>query len=327
MHDLADNATASEPGIATPIGPTARLILLTNLVAEVGIILTGGLVRLTGSGLGCPTWPDCTDGNLVPVTGQPEGLHSLIEFGNRLLTSVVLIAAVAALLAVLRPSLARRFGRPWGTPGTARKSLVGFASLVLVGIFCQALLGGLTVLLDLNPVTVAAHFLLSIAMVAAAFNLYRRAGDPGDQPMTIVVRPELRVLSIVLVVVALLVLALGTVVTGTGPHSGDAEKAARFALDPRTISWLHSDVVLLFIGLVLTFTFAAKLTEAPRAAFRAGVLLVAACATQAFIGYLQYFTGVPEGLVAFHLLGACLVWLATLNVLLSCRTRGVPTVA
>ncbi|MEO8329079.1 MAG: COX15/CtaA family protein [Candidatus Nanopelagicales bacterium] len=325
MPDLTSDRRPSDspyPGAATALGKTARRILLASLIAEVGIIVTGGLVRLTGSGLGCPRWPECSTGNLVPVTDQAEGLHSLIEFGNRLLTSVVFITAVAALLAVLRPALARRFGGPWGTPGLARKPLIVLAVLVLVGIVCQALLGGLTVLTELNPATVAAHFLLSIAMVAAAFVLYRRALEPADAPISITVRRELRLLAQALVVVAILVLLLGTIVTGSGPHSGDAEKAARFALDVRTMSWLHSDVVLVFMGLALTFALGARLTDAPRKVQRAGVVLIAACLAQGLIGYVQYFTGVPEALVAMHLLGACLVWLAVLSVLVSTRSRG-----
>jgi cytochrome c oxidase assembly protein subunit 15 len=283
--------------------------------------VTGGLVRLTGSGLGCPTWPECTDGSLVPQPTQSEGIHKFIEFGNRLLTFAVLVAALAALLVVLRPWLARRWGGRFGEPGVVRRPLVWLALAVLVGIVGQAVLGGVTVLLDLHPATVAAHFLLSMAMIAAAYLLLRRAADPDDQPVQRVVRRELRWTAAALVVLGVAVLVLGTVVTGSGPHSGDADTIVRFDLDVRMISWLHADVVLLFLGLAIAYTLGARLTGSTSAA-RAGSLLLLASAAQGVIGYLQYFTGVPWPLVALHMLGACLVWLATLEVWLSTRVRG-----
>jgi cytochrome c oxidase assembly protein subunit 15 len=143
------------------VGVVGRRFLLANLVAEVGIVVTGGLVRLTGSGLGCPTWPECTDGSLVPVATQSQGFHKFIEFGNRLLTFAVLVAAVTALVVVLRPWIARRWpGLPGaGDPGLVRRPLVWLAAAGIAGIAAQATLGGVTVLLDLHPATVAAHFL------------------------------------------------------------------------------------------------------------------------------------------------------------------------
>ena len=307
-----------------PVGTVGRRILLANVVAEIGIVVTGGLVRLTGSGLGCPTWPECTDGSLVPITAQSEGFHRFIEFGNRLLTFAVLVAAVAALLVILRPWLAHRLpsSSMLGTPGKIRRPLLWLAVAVAVGIVGQAVLGGITVLLDLHPATVAAHFLLSMAMIAAAYLLYRRAADPGDHPLTIVVRPELRWLAFGLVGVGIVVLILGTVVTGSGPHSGDSDVVTRFDLDVRMMSWLHADVVLVFLGLALTFAVGARLAQAPRHASRAGAALLVACLFQGAIGYTQYFIGVPLALVSLHMLGACLVWVATLEVLLSTRRRG-----
>lgn len=297
-------------------------MLLVNLCAQVGIVVSGGLVRLTGSGLGCPTWPECTDGSMVPVATQSEGLHKFIEFGNRTLTFAVLVASLAALVTVLRPALARRFGPRWGEPGPVRRSLVWLAGAVVAGIFGQAILGGITVLLDLNPAIVAAHFLLSMLMIAAAFTLYRRGGEPGDLPRLILVRTELRVLAGVIVGLAAVVLILGTMVTGSGPHSGDADVVVRFGFDPRTISWLHSDVVLLFIGLALSYTLGARLTDAPKSVQRSGLLLLGACVVQGAIGYIQFYSGVPIGLVSLHMLGACLVWIASLNIYLRTRSRG-----
>jgi cytochrome c oxidase assembly protein subunit 15 len=319
---IADASPTAEPA---RIGTTGRRILLANVVAEVGIVVTGGLVRLTGSGLGCPTWPECTEGSLVPVSGQSEGLHKFIEFGNRLLTFAVLAAAVASLIVVLRPFLARHWaGRSdrWGEPGATRPTLVWLAGAVLAGIFGQALLGGVTVLLDLHPATVAAHFLLSMLMIAASFVLYRRALESADEPRIWTVRLELVWVARAIVGLAFIVLVLGTIVTGTGPHSGDADEVVRFGLDARTMSWLHADAVLVFLGLALAFTFGCSLSNAPRNARRAGLWLVVACVAQGAIGYLQYFTDLPIGLVAVHMLGACLVWLASLNVALATRTRG-----
>lgn len=304
------------------IGTVGRRILLVNVLAEIGIVVTGGLVRLTGSGLGCPTWPECTDDSLVPVATQSEGFHRFIEFGNRLLTFVVLLAAVAAVVVVLRPWLARRFPSALGAPGTVRRPLLWLALGVVLGIAGQAVLGGITVLLDLHPATVAAHFLLSMVMIAVAYLLYRRSADHADRPVTVVVRRELRWVAYALVVLGVAVLVLGTVVTGAGPHSGDADVVARFDLDVRMMSWLHADVVLLFLGLAVAFTLGARLSDAPAGATRAGVALLAASAVQGLIGYTQYFAGVPVGLVSLHMLGACLVWVATLEVLLSTRRRG-----
>lgn len=317
--------TATNPAVPSgAVGTIGRRILLANVVAEVGIVVTGGLVRLTGSGLGCPTWPECTDDSLVPVPTQSEGFHKFIEFGNRLLTFAVLVVAVAALIVVLRPWLAKRFSSvgALGEPGAVRRPLVWLAVTVNLGIVAQAVLGGITVLLDLHPAIVAAHFLLSMAMIAVSYLLYRRGSDSADHPVTVVVRPELRWVAFALVVLGFAVLVLGTIVTGSGPHSGDADEIARFGLDVRMISWLHADVVLVFLGLALAFTLGTRLSAAPRHATSAGVALILVSLAQGLIGYAQYFTGVPVPLVSLHMLGACLVWIATLEVMLSTRRRG-----
>jgi cytochrome c oxidase assembly protein subunit 15 len=289
------------------VGRTTRRLLVANVAAQVGIVVTGGLVRLTGSGLGCPTWPECTDGSLVPTSGQAEGTQSLVEFGNRLLTVVLVVVAVAALVAVVRQ-------RP------RRRPLVTLAALVLAGIPAQAVLGGFTVLVDLHPAAVAAHFLLSMAVIAAAVVLLRRATEAGDGPALPTVRGELRVLSGVIAVVALVVLALGTVVTGSGPHAGD-EASPRFGFDPRAVSWLHADLVIVFVGLALAFWLGCRLSGAPARSRRAAGWLLVAILAQGAVGYAQYFSGVPVALVAVHVLGACLVWVAALTVELSTRER------
>lgn len=305
-----------------------RPILLANVTAQVAIVVTGGLVRLTGSGLGCPTWPECTQGSLVPVAEQSEGVARLIEFGNRMLTFAVLVIAILALISVLRPELLDRLATRTHlvsrnnfveVPPTPKAAKL-LAAAVLAGIFLQALLGGVTVLLDLHPATVAGHFLLSMATIAAAFVLYDRAGRHQRAAST-PVRGELQTLSTILVVTAIVVLVLGTLVTGTGPHSGDADVVRRFAFDPRTISWIHADMVLLFIGLTLALLFGARMTNSPAPVVQAAWILLAVCLMQGVIGYAQYFSGLPVPLVSIHMLGACLVWLATLNVWLTIRAR------
>ena len=231
--------------------PWLPRILLANLVLEVLIVVTGGLVRLTGSGLGCPTWPECVPGSYVPVREQAEGIHKFIEFGNRTLTGAVGFGALLVLYAV------------WKWAGRRRDLMVP-AWLVLGGVVTQAVLGGITVRTGLHPATVSAHFLVSMVLVAAsAYIVFRAQEPPGDRPLA--VHPLVERLAWVACAVASLVLLLGTVVTGSGPHSGDADEPARFGFDPRTISWLHADAVMLFIGLVVAVWVAARLSAADRA--------------------------------------------------------------
>ncbi|HET8662239.1 MAG TPA: COX15/CtaA family protein [Micromonosporaceae bacterium] len=281
-----------------------RRLALASLLANVGIVVTGGAVRLTGSGLGCPTWPRCTDESYV-VTPEMGG-HGLIEFGNRLLTGVVGLLAVACVVAAL---LARPRRRP----------LVGLSLLVFAGIPAQAALGGVTVLTGLNPWVVAAHFLLSMAVVAAAYALWRRAGEP-DGPVRAVVGRPVRQLVGVVVAVSAGVLVLGTVVTGSGPHAGDAA-APRTGLDPQTVSQLHADAVFLLLGVSIALWFALRAVGAPAPAVRASAVLVGVELAQGAVGFVQYATGLPALVVAAHMAGACAVWLATLAVAARTHTR------
>ncbi|QGN57195.1 heme A synthase [Nostocoides sp. HKS02] len=271
-------------------------VLLTNLVVEVLIVVTGGLVRLTGSGLGCPTWPQCVPGSYVPVPHQAEGWHRYVEFGNRTLTSVVSIAALATVYAV------------WRWAGRRRDLMVP-AWVVLGGVATQAVLGGITVRTGLNPVTVAAHFLVSMCLVAASAYLVFRSPEPRG-PRPLVVPPLVERLGWAACAVAAVVLALGTVVTGSGPHSGDAHEPARFAVDPRSVSWLHADSVMVFLGLALAVWLAARLTAATTAPVRAWSGVLAVTVAQGVVGYTQYFTGLPWGVVLMHMLLACLLVVA-----------------
>ena len=305
------------PGSCTPV---ARGVFIANLVAQTAIIVTGAVVRLTGSGLGCPTWPECVDGSYVPTARQPEAWHKYVEFGNRLLTFVLVILAVAAIVAALVDRRSRRASRR-----PVRNSIVLLSLVPILGTVAQAVLGGVTVLTGLHPASVAAHFLLSMAIVAGVVALVVRSGDPGDQPIEFLVPRPVRGLTWALVWVTGAVVLLGVLVTGSGPHSGDAQSENRFFFDPRTISWLHADVVLLFIGLTIGLLVALTVIKAPASALRRTWLLLLVAAVQGSLGYLQYFTGLPGVLIAIHVLGAALVWVAVLFIPPALRRRGIPT--
>ena len=270
------------------------------LFLQAALVVTGGAVRLTGSGLGCPTWPECTPGSYTPVAHQAEeALHVWIEFANRLLTFVLVIAAVVVLAAVLR---------------TGRKDLRGLALGQLLGIFGQGVLGGITVLTDLHPLPVAGHLILSIILIAGATSLraQRFAPKVAQTPASLTKK-----IASVHVFTSFAVIVLGTLVTGSGPHAGD-EKAQRFGFDIQTVTWIHADVVIFLLGTTFAFFVATGTTQATKR--RLKIFTVIALA-QGAIGYIQYFTGIPEVLVAAHLLGATLVWIAAWRVWLSVTTR------
>lgn len=317
---MADPVAPSAPQTLPDqsLSPGARRIFAANLVAQIAIVVTGGLVRLTSSGLGCPTWPECVDGSLVPTASQAEAWHKYIEFGNRLLTFVLGVLAVAAVVA------ARRAARGWRAQGLPpRRVVLWLAAVPLAGTLAQALLGGVTVLTGLHPLWVGAHLLLSMAIIAGCVVLVRRAGEPGDTPRISLVRPELVLFGRALVGVCAAVVVLGTLVTGAGPHSGDVDVEHRLPFDPRTLAWLHADVVLLFVGMILGLWLALRVTDGPAGAQRWVTVLAAVSVLQGIIGYAQWFAGVPWLLVAVHMLLACLVWAATIMVPLNLRTRGV----
>lgn len=284
--------------------PTLSRLALASVVGNVLIVGTGGAVRLTRSGLGCPTWPRCTDESYVATAEM--GLHGVIEFGNRLLTFALAAVVIAGVVAAWRQ-------RP------RRRPLRLLAVAAALGIPAQALIGGLTVLTNLNPWVVGLHFLASMAVIAAAFAFWRRSRETDD-PARPTVPVPLRALAWTTAGVAGLVLVVGTWVTGSGPHSGDSG-AARNGLDPETISQLHADTVFLLLGLSIAGWFAFRAVPAPAEAVRAAGLLVLAELGQGVIGFAQYLTGLPVPLVGAHMLGSCLVWLAALAVLWSTRER------
>ncbi|KGA20724.1 hypothetical protein GM50_0080 [freshwater metagenome] len=267
------------------------------LFLQGALVITGGAVRLTGSGLGCPTWPECSEGSFVPVSTQIEPEHQVwIEFGNRLLTFALLIAALAVVIEVLK---------------TRRKDLRLLAAGQLLGILAQGVLGGITVRTDLNPFAVAGHLLLSMVLIAGATSLYSRRSGPVAR--TAIKETSLRIISGAHVAISFLVLILGTFVTGSGPHAGD-ESAPRFDLDIRNITVLHTDAVIFLLGLTIAYLVLPTVSTATK---RALVIFLGISLGQGTIGYIQYFTGVPEILVAFHLLGAVIFWIAAWRVRLT----------
>ncbi|MDF5753725.1 COX15/CtaA family protein [Spongiactinospora sp. TRM90649] len=292
----------------TPTPATLRRWAVAAIVANAGITVTGVVVRVTESGLGCPTWPRCTPDSFLPVA-HPEisPINTAIEFGNRLMTFLVLAAGAACLLAALR--LAPR-----------RPALVRLAWLQPLGVAAQALWGGLVVRSALNPVTVGMHFLISIGLIAACYAFYARSRE-GDGPPVRMVHRDIRVLAFVLVAAVFVLVVAGVVVTGSGPHSGD-EAASRFGFDLEMVARLHADAAYAVVGLTFALLFALHVTDAPGRARRAALVLLGVELAQGVIGYVQYFTAVPAALVALHALGATLVWIATLRVLYMMRSRG-----
>lgn len=296
--------------------PFARRIYIANLIGQMAIVLTGGIVRLTGSGLGCPTWPECIEGSYTPTARQEQEWHKYVEFGNRLLTFVLVALAVAAIVVAIQDARRRR-----GAGLPARPAVTALATVPMIGTVAQAVIGGITVLVGLHPVFVSLHFLASMAIIAGCVALVTRAADAGDGAPQWLVRREIRVTTWVLIAVTGVLVFIGTLVTGSGPYSGDAATENRYSFDPRTMSWLHADVVLLFIGLTVGLILALHVTDAPERARKAAWHLLALAVLQGVLGYVQYFTGEPVALVAIHLALSTVVWAGALFLLKPQRVR------
>ena len=274
-----------------------RRISLANLIAQSGIIVTGAIVRLTGSGLGCPTWPDCAPGSLIPVAGQVEGFHKYIEFGNRTLTFIVLAISIALFVFSLL---------------NERRNIIVWSFLPLIGTLLQAVLGGITVLTGLHPSTVMAHFLLSIVLVGISVKIYDYFNNKRIfEPLPKIVDSYVKLVTLV----GLAVIILGTITTGSGPHSGD-EIAARFDLDIRVIAWLHADSVLLFVGLIVGLLVITVINKESKDIYKITRTLFIICLVQGLIGYVQWFNGLPWLLVSLHVIGAVIIWIAITNLAL-----------
>ncbi len=254
-----------------------------TLVANGVLVVTGGVVRLTGSGLGCPTWPRCTEESFTPHGAYD--VHSAIEFGNRLLTYVLTAVAIGTFVAAWQ---------------SGRRDLRLLALVMGLGIPAQAVIGGITVLTDLNPWIVSLHLLLSLAIMGLAVLFLQRLDQPAP---TVAPRGPVLGLAWATFAAAWAVLYVGTVVTGSGPHAGDAG-SARNGLSPLQMSQLHADLVFLFVGLTIGLLFAVVATGAPVSTRQAVVVLLVVEVAQSAIGFVQYFTDLPVVLVGFHMLGA-----------------------
>ncbi|MFK8905493.1 COX15/CtaA family protein [Streptomyces sp. YS-3] len=289
----------------TPSPRTVQRAALAAVVMAVVIVVTGGAVRLTGSGLGCPTWPKCTDQSLAP-TGEMD-FHSAVEFGNRMLTYVLCAAVGWAIVAA-------RAASPWRR-GVTR---LGWAQFWIV--MGNAVLGGIVVLVGLNPYTVAAHFLLSTALLTVAMTTWQRVREGDGAPRPLVGGAVIQ-LTWLLVVAAGALVAVGTVVTGAGRHAGDSSDVDRIPLNWTMISQLHADLAWVVVALTVALWFVLKAVDAPKGPRDRARELFLVLMGQGIIGYVQYFTKTPEALVALHMLGSCLVWIAVVRVLLSLRER------
>ncbi|MFJ9828260.1 heme A synthase [Streptomyces sp. NPDC101160] len=291
----------------TPSPRTLRRAALSAVVMSVLIIVTGGAVRLTGSGLGCDTWPKCTDDSLI-VTAE-QGFHGYVEFGNRMLTYVLSAAVGWAIVAARSAKLRRR--------GLSRLAWAQFWI-----VLSNAVLGGITVWMGLNPWTVAGHFLAANSLLTVAVITWHRTTEGDTTPKPRVPGP-VRKLSWALVGVSGLLIALGTTVTGAGKHAGDSSDVPRMPWDWTNAAHLHAVAAWLVCALAVAMWLVLRVVDAPddtRARARDLLIVVVA---QGGIGYAQYFTGVPELLVAVHMLGSSLMWIAVLRLALSLRERPV----
>ncbi|MFI5758728.1 heme A synthase [Streptomyces sp. NPDC051569] len=289
----------------TPSPRALQRAALSAVVMSVLIVVTGGAVRLTGSGLGCDTWPKCTDDSLFATPAQ--GIHGAIEFGNRILTYVLCAAVGWAIIAA-------RSTKPW------RRGLTRLAWSQFWIVMGNAVLGGITVWAGLNPWTVAGHFLLATTLLTVTTVTWLRTREGDGAPRPRVPRPVSK-LSWTLVVSALVLIAAGTVVTGSGPHAGDSSDVPRMPFDWATTAHVHAVFAWIVCALALALWLALRVVDAPadtRARSRDLLLVLLA---QGGIGYVQFFTDLPEALVAVHMLGSCLVWIAVLRVALSLRER------
>ncbi|MFJ6481106.1 COX15/CtaA family protein [Streptomyces sp. NPDC091682] len=296
--------------IASRWTPSPRIVqraALAALVMSVAIVVTGGAVRLTGSGLGCDTWPKCTDDSLI-VT-QEQGFHGIIEFGNRMLTYVLSAAVGWGIVAA-------RSAKPW------RHSLTKLGWVQFAVVMSNAVLGGITVRTGLNPYSVAGHFLLATALIAVTTVTWQRTREGDGAPRPRVPGP-VRKLSWALLATTLVLIAAGTVVTGSGPHAGDSSEIKRMPFDWDTTVHVHAAAAWLVCALGIAMWLVLRVVDAPAdTRARARDLLIVLLA-QGAIGYVQYATQVPEVLVGAHMLGSCLVWIAVVRVALSLRERPV----
>ena len=266
-----------------------RILAMVLLLCQGGITVTGSLVRVTGSGLGCDTWPLCHEGSLVPVAGAAPWVHQAIEFGNRLLAFVVAAAAALILLAVYR---ARR-----------RKDIKVLAWVSLLGVVLQAVIGGVSVLLDLRWWSVAVHFLPSMVLVFVAAMLYMRIAEPDDASPTRRYPTSAQTWTLIAAVALCVVLITGTMVTGSGPHSGDSGVGmeGRLQMDTRVLAYVHAVCMYLYLIATIITTVLLRNSGAPEDARRTSYVLIALILVQWAIGVTQFRLGVPRWTIPAHI--------------------------
>ena len=291
-----------------------RVIAALVILTQGGIAVTGAIVRVTSSGLGCPTWPQCFPGSFTPVAvSEVPRVHQAVEFGNRMITLGVVLTAVLAVLAVTR---ARR-----------RREVLVYAWLIPASTAVQAVLGGITVLTGLLWWTVALHLLASMTMVWLAVLLYVRVGEPDDGSAHLVAPKPVRRLTLLSAAVLAAVLVAGTLVTAAGPHAGDnspTRTVPRLRIEITTLVHVHSSLLIAYLALLVGVGFGLAAVHAPRpVTIRLAVLLALVCA-QALVGVVQYYTGVPPALVAVHVAGAAAATAATAALWASMRQRAQP---
>ncbi|MBM7369136.1 COX15/CtaA family protein [Gordonia hydrophobica] len=293
--------------------PTAKFLYgwaVANVAANVLLVVTGGGVRVTGSGLGCPTWPQCTSGNIAPVPGNAMGIHSVIEFGNRLLTWVLVAVAVATFVAAIRRRPVDRLART-------------LALVVALGVPLQGVIGGITVLTNLNPWVVSLHFVATMVIISVATWLAfhvrpREEASAAATPSPVFGRVTLT-LTWLIYVTTWIAIYVGTIVTGSGPHSGD-DIAMRNGLRFDQLAVLHADAVWVLVGLSIALTV--LVVAAQSALRRATLIFGAVILLQGLIGYVQYVLHVPAGLVILHMFGAAVLMIGATHLVLSAsRTR------
>ncbi|MCW4353172.1 heme A synthase [Hoyosella sp. YIM 151337] len=296
-----------------PSPRTQRIIAILVILTQAGIAVTGSIVRVTASGLGCPTWPQCFPGSFTPVPVEEVAtLHQLVEFGNRLLTFVVVAAAIAVVLAVTR---ARR-----------RREVIAYAWIMPLSTLLQAVIGGITVLTGLLWWTVAVHLLVSMAMVWIAVVLYNKISEPDEGTAHRVVPKPLRGLTAVSGVALAAVLVAGTMVTGAGPHAGDPD-VDRLEVEIVTLAHLHSQLTVAYVALLIGLTFALFAVAAPRNVIRILYTVIGIAAAQAALGVIQYFMQVPAYLVPIHIAGAAACTAATAALWSSMSVRTTNSLA
>ncbi len=291
-----------------------RIVAAAVILTQGGIAVTGAIVRVTASGLGCPTWPQCFPGSFTPVpVAEVQLVHQAVEFGNRMLTFLVVLTAAAAVVVVTR---ARR-----------RREVLIYAWLMPASTIVQAVIGGITVLTGLLWWTVAIHLLASMTMVWVAVLLYVKVGEPDDGVVVTRVPKPLRQLTLLSAVTLAAVLVAGTLVTGAGPHAGDKsidQPVPRLQVEITTLVHMHSSLLVAYLSLLVGLGFALLAVRAPGAVLTRLGVLVPLVAAQGLLGTVQFFTGVPAVLVAFHVAGAASCTAATAALWASMRQRTEP---